>query len=283
MALSEKDKKLIPWILVLSAGLLAYGGYTLFLKSPASAPMDIEEKIGHQEQQHSNTQSGNTNTVSMQELNDEPRPLSLAQKKPKRRDSAQYVELVDRNGNPVEALIEPDPHAINTKRTLELSKEDKKIVGYLKSNLLLELEAKNEQLKAQKRGGAQGSASVPVNRNQASSVAVPQNVSVVNARDLSGFSEMETTKPTFLGNGASDDDIDDAFRNVEVASISVGGNNAQDIKAYVRINGKLFKAVNGRKVGDYEIKETTPNYINVRYVPANVTRKIGHSGFAISD
>lgn len=280
MALSEKDKKLIPWIVVLSAGLLAYGGYSLFLKSPVSTAVNIEEKI---QQQRSNDQAGDDNTISMQELNDEPRPLSLAQKKPKKREPVEYVDLVDREGNPIEALIEPDPDAINTKRTLELSKEDKKIVSYLKSNLLLELEAKNNELKAMKNGGAYASAPAPVDRGRMPSGATPQNVSVVNARDLSGFSEMETTKPTFLGNGASDDEIDDAFRNVEVASISVGGNNAQDIKAYVRINGKLFKAVNGRKVGDYEIKETTPNYINVRYVPANVTRKIGHSGFAISD
>lgn len=280
MALSEKDKKLIPWIVVLSAGLLAYGGYSLFLKSPVSTAVNIEEKI---QQQRSNDQAGDDNTISMQALNDEPRPLSLAQKKPKKREPVEYVDLVDREGNPIEALIEPDPDAINTKRTLELSKEDKKIVSYLKSNLLLELEAKNNELKAMKNGGAYASAPAPVDRGRMPSGATPQNVSVVNARDLSGFSEMETTKPTFLGNGASDDEIDDAFRNVEVASISVGGNNAQDIKAYVRINGKLFKAVNGRKVGDYEIKETTPNYINVRYVPANVTRKIGHSGFAISD
>lgn len=280
MALSEKDKKLIPWIVVLSAGLLAYGGYSLFLKSPVSTAVNIEEKI---QQQRSNDQAGDDNTISMQALNDEPRPLSLAQKKPKKREPVEYVDLVDREGNPIEALIEPDPDAINTKRTLELSKEDKKIVSYLKSNLLLELEAKNNELKAMKNGGAYASAPAPVDRGRMPSGATPQNVSIVNGRDLSGFSEMETTKPTFLGNGASDDEIDDAFRNVEVASISVGGNNAQDIKAYVRINGKLFKAVNGRKVGDYEIKETTPNYINVRYVPANVTRKIGHSGFAISD
>ncbi|EGR4213388.1 hypothetical protein DDN60_12665 [Vibrio cholerae] len=273
MALSDSDKKKLPYVIGLSLLLLAYGGYSLIQGdnqvsptiNPASNPTQI----------HPNK--------SIDDLSLPATPVSLMpmQNINAGSISPQVFEYVDEKGNPVRAIIEPSPEAISTERALTLTNEDMQIISYARSNLLLELQTKNEELKRAKeiaKTPVITSSGAPV-VSQSANQFLPEAVSR-SAKDLSGFTEMETVQPTFLSQPMTADETEEAFKAIEVASISVGANSPSQVEAIIRVKGKLFKAFKGRRIGDYEIRDVQASHVEIRYVPRNVTQKIGHSGFS---
>ncbi|MFL7013594.1 hypothetical protein [Enterovibrio norvegicus] len=219
-----------------------------------------------------------TNDEPLKAVAQKPRTVSLGKSAKSEIQKTEVIEYTDGSGNPVQAILEPIPHPLTSKRGLQLSAEDRQIVMYMRDNLLLELQAANETLKAKKAAAKAPVAPDFVNR----SGTTPKLAYATNAnmpQDLVGFAEVETVKPTFLGGNMSKADLEEAFEVVEVASITVDDNPKAPVRAYVRINGKLFNAVKGRRIGDFEIKQVEPSHVDIRYIPANVSKKIGHTGF----
>lgn len=265
MALSESDKKKLPLlvgIFILLGGLITYQFYYVPLSEeralaalqPALQPKPKLDSIQPQ------------------------RPITLQSSAVKMNTPPEILEYVDAKGNQVTAIIEPEPIPLTSERSIQLTTEDKQIINYLRSNVLLRLQKENEELKQQKNA-AKGLVTEPVYIKGIPSNFVTPHVA---PQDLAGFSEVETVKSTMLGKQMTNDEIDDAFERVKVASISVGANFESDIDAFVRVDGKLFQANIGRVIGDYEVKDINPNYISIRYIPGNVTQTIGHSGFNLN-
>lgn len=265
MALSESDKKKLPLlfgILALLGGICTYQFYYIPLseeKALAALKPAIEKKP-------------KLDSIQPQ------RPVSLQSPVGTMEAPPKILEYVDGKGNQVTAIVEPEPTHLTSERSIQLTTEDKQIINYLRSNVLLRLQKENEELKNQKNA-AKGLVTEPVNAN-----GIPNNFvsNQVVPQDLAGFAEVETVKSTMLGKQMTKAEIEDVFERVKVASISVGANNVSDIDAFVRVDGKLFQADIGRVIGDYEVKEIKPNHISIRYIPGNVTQTIGHSGFNLN-
>lgn len=268
MALSESDKKKLPLLLGLLLILTAYLCYAFIYKPmQVKATFTPPQAITHNSQPMASQVLDSPISLkanSNADLKSQEMPLDV-------------YEYSDSQGNPVEAIYEPEPRHQSSKRDLILSAEDKQIVNYLRSNLLLELQTTNEELKSKRDSAKQGVSGSPSNPNGQPTKIVRSNNS--DPLDLAGFSDMKTVQPTYLSGGLTTMQIDDIFEKVSVASIAVGGNGPESVSAYLRINGKLFQAFQGRRFGDYEVLKIDPNFLDIRYVPANVTRTIGHSGF----
>lgn len=184
----------------------------------------------------------------------------------------------DSEGNIVQEILEPEPMTVDSNNHLLISDDNKKIMNLLRDNLLLEVQAKNDELKADKKARKMTQPSVakgvmPTEMNG-------EYVSIPNV-NTSNFTELERTQPLLSSMTVEDADIDDEFARISLASISVieMKDKAAEVSAWVRFDNKLFKAIKGRKIGDFEFGNITSSDITIRYIPANVTKKLGHSGF----
>ena len=76
-------------------------------------------------------------------------------------------------------------------------------------------------------------------------------------------------------------ELEEQFSRISLASITVNEKKElpNEVSAWVRYDNKLFKATEGRKLGDFVITKVTESNISIKYAPANVTKKLGHSGF----
>ncbi|EKO3611922.1 hypothetical protein M3914_003121 [Vibrio metschnikovii] len=273
MALSESDKKKLPFVIILALGLSVYGGYTLYESQKESQYHRIQtpsEEVTRHTNQSASDIGEPTVTPSLRSHGSTNEVIR----------EPEVLEYVDSQGNPIRAIVEPSPTAITSNRSLSLTEEDRQIISYMRSNLLLELQTRNERLKNERLGvrqlqeGPLAAASTS-NLPRPANVATPRSVNP----DLVGFTEVSTVQSTLLGKTLSNDEVNDAFRAVDVASISVGANGVDQVEAFIRIRGRLIQATEGRIIGDYQIRSVTPDYVEIRYTPSNVTRKIGHSGF----
>lgn len=270
MALSESDKKKLPLLAGILVLLAAYCGYEYIY-----VPMQLEK----QEQATIAQRVKSEFEKSEAQKNEAAAPvqnlgvISSAHASEANGSSSQpiAVELQDANGNTVHAIKAPAPELVKNTRSFFLSDEDRRLIDLMRSNILLKAQIQNEELKQKK--------SMQIAQTVINQSGVTGNTGGVvpqNASDLTNFNEVETIQPTFLSAEMSQEEIDDAFSNVEVLSIA---DNGGIVTAYIKINGILTKAAKGKVIGDYEIQEVTPGYIAISYVPANITRKIGHSGF----
>lgn len=254
MAMSESDKKKIPLIIALVLALIGYVVYD-FVWVPMQTPARVYHK-----------------TVSTQSAEQETSSTSQAVAPPM---NIETTEMLDAQGKVVQAITLPDPVSVEGQRSFFLTEEDKRLVDLMRNNVLLEQQIKNESLKQQKE--AQKNIAIV---QPATTVPVKSNTGMISqSPDIQGFTAVETVQPTLLTTGLSDDEINDAYRQVKVLSIS---DNGGKISAYVEINGVLTKALTGKRVGDFEIKEVNADYLSIEYVPGNTVRKIGHSGFTYS-
>lgn len=255
MAMSESDKKKIPLIIALALTLAGYGVYE-YVWVPMQTPVRVYHK------------PVSPTPAPQQETSAAILPLTPPV-------NIETTEMLDASGKVVQAITLPDPDVVEGHRSFFLTEEDKRLVDLMRSNVLLEQQIKNDELKQKKEALKN-----PFIAPQQVVVSGKRNTGVISqSTDMQGFTAVETVQPTLLTTGMTDDDINDAFRHVIVKSIS---DDAGKISAYVEINGVLTKAVVGKRMADFEIKEITSEYLAIEYIPGNTLRKIGHSGFTYS-
>lgn len=275
MAISAEKKKIIT-LVVLATILSAYCAYEF-----AYVPMQQDKNESVNRNLKQQLELAEANNESQQHDNNltfiSQAEASEVQGAPSTQQGNKQIpiEIQDADGNIVQAIKAPAPEIVENKRQFFLTDEDKRLVDIMRSNVLMQAQIDNDELKRKKQMMSTGVDSSLVQQG-----AQPANITRVNGTsDLSNFNDLETVKPTFLSAKVTDEEINDLFSKVEVASIA---DNEGVVTAYVRINGILTDAHVGKIIGDYEIKEVNSGYVSISYIPANVTRKIGHSGFSYS-
>ncbi len=262
MALSDKDKKLIPVVALAGAAVVGYIYYD-FIYEPT--PTVAEYVIPPEPQKH---QEQPQQIVADDSMEMGAREISVGTV----RDTAtdlQVLELTDARGNPVEAVIEPAPIPVTYGRSMQLSEDDRLIIDLMRDNFLLTLQKENAKLKLEKDEASSGGG--------ANNTEGP--TSTVNSNAMVGFTELATVKPALLDDtGVSETKTNEAFARVEIKSHVV--NKGDEVSAWATIDGNLVKATDDLVVGDFQISEVTPQYVAVTYLPSNVTRKLGHVGFS---
>lgn len=277
--MTDKEKKILPFMILGFVGVLSGVVYWLFFStySPLytpSTPATQQPVIATPEQ---------ISAVSLSDLSGtqeqhRPAPLNATlgggSVLSEIQDFHQY-EYTDSNGNIVQEILEPEPITVDASNHLLISDDNKRIMNLLRDNLLLDVQAKNDKLRAEKK----------INKMNLTGEVVPTNVNggYVDLKPVSNskFTEIETTQPLLSSVSVNDSEIEEQFSRIEIASITVTErkNENDHVSAWVRIDHKLVKAIEGYKVGDFIFGEVTPSTVSIRYVPANITKKLGHSGF----
>jgi hypothetical protein len=259
--MTERDKKLLPFLIV---GLLGCVGALYWVyTTQISPPPPVQNTV-----QPVSTPSLGASAPELQAHN-----ASLTSDQFVAPASIEQYEYTDMDGNIVQEIIQHEPLTIDSSNYLLVSDDNKKIIDLMRNNFLLEVQAKNQELKIQKNMISDGGMEVaPTNMNVAYS-----NVPQVNT---SSFTEIETTQPLLSSVSADDMEVEDQFGRITLASITVSNNNGIDeVSAWIRFDGKLFKVDVGKKLGDFEFMGVTPANVAIKYKPANITKVLGHTGF----
>lgn len=258
MALSDKDKKLLPVVVLAAVAVAGYIYYDFFYEA---SPQAAEYVIPPEPQEQHNPVSTSTS------IEIGARDISVASPSMAPTD-LQVLELTDARGNPVEAVIEPAPIPVTYSRSMQLSEDDRQIIDLMRDNFLLKLQKENAKLKLEKEEVTTG--------GPAKNERMPK--SSINSKSIVGFTELETVKPALLDDtGLSESKTNEAFSRVEIKSHVV--NQGDQVTAWAAIDGNLVKVIDNLIVGDFQISAVTPQYVAVTYLPSNVTRKLGHVGF----
>ncbi|MGR5296805.1 hypothetical protein ACPV5U_24325 [Vibrio mediterranei] len=263
MALSEKDKKLLPIVVLAGAAVAGYIYYDFFYEPTPQ----VADYVLPPEQQLEHVQEPAESPTSSLDISS--REIDISSPKITHSD-VQVLDLTDARGNPVEAVIEPAPIPVTYRRSMQLSEDDRQIINLMRDNFLLTLQMENAKLKLEKEEAVSG-----VNGNS----VVGTQATSFDANSMVGFTELETVKPALLDDsGVPETKINEAFSRIELKSLVV--NLGDEVTAWAAIDGNLVKAKNNLVVGDFLIAEVTPQYVAVTYLPSNVTRKLGHVGFS---
>ncbi|QFT13395.1 hypothetical protein [Vibrio sp. THAF190c] len=269
--MTDKEKKILPFMVLTLLSLGAAGIYWMFFYKPV---VPYVPQKAEQVSQQLLPPTGESQSIENISKNESAALLSGGATLAEVQNFKTY-EYTDSEGNIVQEILEPAPITVDSSNHLLVSDDNKRIMNILRENMLLELQAKNEKLKAAKK----------LNQLQITGEVVPTNVNgnfipVPNV-DTSGFTELETTKPLLSSASIHDSDISEEFSRITLASLTVTERKGMEneVSAWVRYDKKLFRATVGRKLGDFVIKDINESNISIRYVPANVTKKLGHSGF----
>lgn len=277
--MTDKEKKILPFMILGFVAVLSGVVYWLFfstyspLYSP-STPSPSQPQI---------TKTEHIDAVSLSDFSgnvkdQRPAPLNATLSGGTTLSEVQdfqHYEYTDSNGNIVQEILEPEPMTVDASNHLLISDDNKRIMNLLRDNLLLDVQAKNDKLRAEKK----------FNKMHLTGEVVPTNINSVyvdlQAESSTNFTEIETTQPLLSSVSVDDNEIEEQFARIKLASITVTEQKSKDdqVSAWVRLDNKLVKAVEGHKVGDFIFGEVTPSTISIRYIPANVTKKLGHSGF----
>lgn len=272
--MTDKEKKILPFMI--AGFLIAIAAVIYFMvirdtkATPPLAPLQKQVLNDQVSQVNLNQVGGQESTlaaVGNAQLGG-PNVLSEIQ-------NVQHYEYTDSNGNIVQEIVEPEPVTVDSSNHLLISDDNIRIIDLLKNNLLLEVQAKNEQLKAQKK----------MNQMNYTGEVVPTNVNGqyahIQTPSESGFTELGTTTTLLSSVSVDSMELEEQFERISVASITVNEKEElpNEVSAWVRYDGKLFKAMEGRELGDFVITKVTESNISIKYAPANVTKKLGHSGF----
>lgn len=272
--MTDKEKKILPFMIIGFLFAIAAVIYFMVIRDtnapPTKAPIQKHVSNGQVSQVNLNqagVQESALTAVGNAQLGG-PNVLSEIQ-------NVQHYEYTDSNGNIVQEIIEPDPMTVDSSNHLLISDDNIRIIDLLKNNLLLEVQAKNEQLKAQKK----------MNQMNYTGEVVPTNVNGqyahIQSPSESGFTELGTTTTLLSSVSVDSMELEEQFARISLASITVNEKKELPnvVSAWVRYDGKLFKATEGRELGDFVITKVTESNISIKYAPANVTKKLGHSGF----
>ncbi|WP_428775949.1 hypothetical protein [Vibrio sp.] len=270
MAMSESDKKKLPILIsgiCLSAGLVYYQ----FFYKVAQV---------HQPQMLIPVVEAKSLPMAEEVLEPTPRPILLGDVAPPPAITQETLEYTDAKGNPVKAILEPAPMALNTKRSVNLSSQDIELIQLMRDNLQLELENENERLKNEKNKLRNPTPSQTTTVTAGNPGQQVQSSSKGNG--MAGFTDMGTVEPVTLSPTVPKRQVEEAFERISLSSITIDSNAKETISAWVKIDGTLIKATPNKVVGDFQFTEVTPDFLRIRYVPSGVTKKLGHSGFALN-
>lgn len=272
--MTDKEKKILPFMIIGFLIAIAAVIYLMVIREnkvspPTASPKTLiqNEQVRQVNLNQASTQEASLTTVGNAKLGGQ-NVLNEIQ-------NIQHYEYTDSNGNTVQEIIEPEPLTVDSSNHLLISDDNIRIIDLLKNNLLLEVQAKNEQLKAKKK----------MNQLNFTGEVMPTNVSGqysnIPAPNESGFTELATTSTLLSSVSVDSMELEEQFGRISLSSITV--NERKDlpsvVSAWVKYDGKLFKATEGRELGDFVITKVTESNISIKYAPANVTKKLGHSGF----
>lgn len=257
MALTKRDKKLLPFLLGGIILLCGIGAYAIFDGSENSILVNGRSQVGSVNDEHLSSSA-----------------LASEMKKEK----ITLNEYHDEDGNVVQEISAPEPILVRGSSQLLISDDNKEIIELMRDNLLIKIQTENARLKAskQEQKGSVKQVGMPSSVVSGGAFVKPTYVSTSN------FTEIETTQPLLSSTPINDRKVVEQFARIKLASLTVSqqGKGKPDlVSAWIRIDGKPFKAEEGGKVSDFEFKEITESYVSIRYLPANVTKKLGHTGF----